>query len=333
MFIAFVTVWPYIQDVSAIELTGADALFEIGGSARSIALGLASGIADEDASSLFTNPASLSRVVHLSASTTYRHRMGNKWESASGNMDASYNAFAMAYRLGKGIGVLGLGVVSMGIDDIPETVFDSDVPTGRVFSDRKFGVVMAHSKNVVGDDLWLGFSTRLLWCTLHDATGSGYGLELGGVYRITRTWSSSLVLGKGAVIEWEDYTERSPMYLKLGIGGRLLKLGDHSLSLFMESVQKRGLPLVFGLGLEQVVIFGKDTKYAEEVFFRAGLGNLYIEDRGYGVDTENRNGDWSVGFGLRKKKLFKSLDLEFNYAYRSKEIWDENFFSVGITSR
>ena len=317
-------------DAHATELTDSDLFFEIGGSAKSIALGLAAGIAVEDASSLFSNPACLNGIERMSVLCSNRFRHRNSWENSSGNMDASYMSSAFAYRIGHGVGVIAVGVVTMGIDDIPETTFESDLPTGNSFSDKKIGGIVAFSRSIVGDDVWLGLSGRYLQHTLFNNVGSGYGLEFGVRFRLSRNWDSSMVIGRGTEIDWGDHSEESPIYIRVGLGGQVINIANYPISIFFEMSQKHDLPMTLGLGVENKIPFGEGTVFEGVCYFRGGLDNIYIEEREYVISSKNRIGNWATGIGLKMKSLLGNLDFTVDYAYRSKAFWTESFFTISL---
>ncbi|MBT5855012.1 hypothetical protein HOH87_00060 [bacterium] len=147
-------------------------LSDLGSSAEMIGKGNIEGFSDTS-NSIFENPASLIKVKNYSTSFFTTTIME----------EVQYNNVSMAYNVGSG--VFGVGYMAAGVEDIPLTfvnqagIFD----TNESFIYKNHIIKMGYAQPM-NKRLSVGGSISLYNNNIHTVTGTGFGLDLGLVYKI-----------------------------------------------------------------------------------------------------------------------------------------------------
>jgi Fibronectin type III domain len=198
---------------SAPLTTGADFLLMTTG-ARPDGMGQAFSAVADDVNTLSFNPAGLGNIR--------LPEVGYGYESFLGGID--YNFLGAALPMG-GVGVLGLGYISMGTAPFNSTA-DPSAPEGTAL-DQAFQVGWGRSFY----DLHLGASAKYIRRQLDGATGDGFAFDLGLRYRplpVLTLAASAMNLGPGVRLSsWEPL----PTQLNLGAAWTAVESPRHRLTL------------------------------------------------------------------------------------------------------
>lgn len=142
---------------------------KLGGGARPLAMGGAYAAAGDDVSSIYYNPAGLSRVSHNQFMT-----MSNSWL-----LDMSQTLAGVA--VPTAYGVIGVGYSSLGSGDIQGYGATGEV--GAVFNTYSSAMVLSLGRSVNSNLSW-GVGLRAVSERLQDYTASTSALDAGVQYRV-----------------------------------------------------------------------------------------------------------------------------------------------------
>lgn len=298
-------------------------LTEIGTSAGTIRKGDIQGFSST-ATGIFENPASIYRTYKLSASAFMTEFME----------EASYQNIALAMRMP--IGVIGLGVMRLGVDDLYKTKEENGrhVTNGTFNYDNtlyKIAYQVSHSRY-----LHIGIAANLYSTRMDTVKGDGYNIDLGAVFdgeNIDVSIAMKNIM-TSSVINYSDsdpdpdnnsngQIEALPLISTLGVRYHLKYLGLYG------QVKKIGESRKF------VKNFGVDAKipFISIIEFSGGYREYYknavnIE----GETSEKVIKSATIGVGL---DLF---GVNFDYAFEKtmddnaySEYQQKHYFSVGLS--
>jgi hypothetical protein len=289
----------------SLQLFAVDALIvsDLGVSARSIALGNIEGFS-EDSSGLFENPASLDIVKKVSLSVFETKLM----------QEVGYKNFTMAYRLP--VGVVGLGYMYAGIDDIPFTQAAQIDGETQFYADRYFSYLTSMAKLgyqvYLTDKLSIGASGHYYYTELDTLKGSGYNVDVGLKYFhqwFELSFAAKNVLNSYKMVYNNGGVEDFPLRLT---GATKWDAYDFSLY-FQVSAQRPFEQNTTQIGIEYHPRFFKVMK-------------LYGGAKEF-VTLDNKYKTSSLGVGL------DLMDVHFDYAFQKADnvAFDNyNYFSLGI---
>ena len=285
--------------------------------ARQAAMGgVLSSLGNGDASSAFTNPASIVDVENISVMLSHV-----RWFA-----DINYTSSAVAKRF-EGVGTFGLHMLVLDYGDMPRTenrpILINDLPTGRSEVVTDLGTVTASDLAVgvsyartVTEHLHFGANVKFVMETLDDATMSAVGLDIGTVFytglRSLRVTMVGRNIGRDTQltkyderIGYEPADVRWPVNFSFGAAYDLMEgsMGSpHVWTLAGEFVHPNDGP--------EKVNIGTEYSFRQLLHLRAGYRFNYDEE---GV---------TLGGGVNV--ALSSVSLAMNYAY-----WD--FGILGAT--
>lgn len=258
--------------------------------ARGIALGGAMAAISNDASSLYWNPAGLSRVPRLSA--TFMH--------ARHAADISYNTGAWAQRISD-VSVVAAGMRYLDAGSLDRT--DINGANTGTFKPRAFVAEIGWGQEIFDlsdaeTDVAMGASAKAIRTDLVDASANGYGGDLGLQARFY-TSASSYDLGVavqnlGMGQKFDKVRDTMPMRLRFAGAAHPLK----PVTLSLEAIAPINDAPHGALGLEYASELDRTVRSAA----RVGINSLTYKSLGAGSCV-------AVGLGLSVS------DLSIDYAF------------------
>uniref|UniRef100_A0A7C2P0E5 PorV/PorQ family protein n=1 Tax=candidate division WOR-3 bacterium TaxID=2052148 RepID=A0A7C2P0E5_UNCW3 len=301
-----------------LGMSGAQFL-QIGMGARFQALASAGSALGGDASSIYWNPAGLSKIDSYDFTTTYSRWIETIYFSQS----------ALGVR--RGNFSYGLGLIYMGMDPIEiTTVYE---PEGTGSSYTASGIALgAGVSAILTDRLSVGFVGKIVREQIYNCSANGFAIDLGSLFEITK---GGLTLG----ISLSNFgTDMQYKGRDVALGFKPENLG----TIYYETSQYP-LPLLMRVGLSYPVNFGNnrllllvqsehpnDNKERFSFASELLLNGIFALRGGYmlGHDVE----DFSGGFGLYVPMNWANLELDFAYVNK-KYLKSQLFLSVSLSGR
>lgn len=250
---------------------------------RALAMGSAFTAVADDNSGAYWNPAGISFIKQNEVGLVYSKM----------SLDRSYNYASVILPKWK----LGFSVIMSGIKDIPG--YDIyDYPTGN-FTESNTVLLMSYARKLA-DDLSIGTNLKILQSKIKDASGIGYGLDLGTMFIITEQLKAALVLQDIYTnIKWKSgYSEKAPLVAKVGTSYDVFASGSRSYNLKLSvDVNK------YATRKRIRYNFGTEVSLPYNLSLRAGMADNFL----------------TVGFGLKSSGLnigFMGFDYGLDYCYK-----------------
>ena len=163
----------------------------LGAGARPLGMGGAFVAVSDEATSVYWNPAGLPLLKRREVQLQHAEQFGGT---------VNHDVFTVAAP--HPVGGFGLGLFRIGVDGIKLTALEDPSrpldPGNRPIVTDEVGTTdytlhLAYGRTV-RDDLSLGAVTKLIWRNLSSTSGSGYGLDVGALYRPRTDLSLGLVV-------------------------------------------------------------------------------------------------------------------------------------------
>lgn len=301
------------SDVSKRGTTAAPFL-TIGQGARSIGMGSASVGVTNDVSSIYWNPAGLTKAEGVQI--MFDHTM---WIA-----DIRYNFLAASYNLGD-LGTIGVSFLSSNIGEMKVTTVDQPNGTGETFSASDMAISLAYAIQLT-DRFAIGFNPKFIYQGIWKMSATAFAIDLGVQYvtpfddavlamsisnfgtKMQLLGNSNLVLydpdpyGTGNNGKIPAYLETNawslPLNFRVGISYQPVKMDEHSLLIGVDAAHPSD-------DYESINI-GAEYSYNDFVFIRGGYKSLFLQD------AEEK---FTAGFGL-KKELLGNVSIKIDYAYQ-----------------
>lgn len=301
------------SDVSKRGTTAAPFL-TIGQGARSIGMGSASVGVTNDVSSIYWNPAGLTKAEGVQI--MFDHTM---WIA-----DIKYNFLAASYNLGD-LGTIGVSFLSSNIGEMKVTTVEQPSGTGETFSASDMAISLAYAIQLT-DRFSIGFNPKFIYQGIWKMSATAFALDLGVQYltpfddavlamsisnfgtKMQLLGNSNLVLydpdpyGTGNNGKIPAYLETNswslPLNFRVGISYQPVKIQDHSLLVAVDAAHPSD-------DYESINI-GAEYSYNDFIFIRGGYKSLFLPD------AEEK---FTAGFGL-KQQLLNNVSLKIDYAYQ-----------------
>lgn len=302
------------SDVSKRGTTAAPFL-TIGQGARSIAMGSAFVGVSNDVSSIYWNPAGLTKAEGVQI--MFDH---TQWIA-----DVKYNFLAASYNLGD-LGTVGVSFLSSNIGEMKVTTVEQPNGTGETFSATDMAISLAYAIQLT-DRFSIGFNPKFIYQGIWKMSATAFALDLGVQYitpfddailamsisnfgtKMQLLGNSNLVLydpdpfGTGNNGKIPAYLETNswslPLNFRVGISYQPIKIQEHSLLVAVDAAHPSDD--------YESVNFGAEYAYNDFVFIRGGYKALFLQD------SEEK---FTVGFGL-KQQLLNNVSLRIDYAYQN----------------
>jgi len=298
---------------AAIRKTGINsaAFLKIGVGARMVALGSAATTIEHDANMIFWNPAGID-MEGGKVQATFTH---NNWI-----FGMSHEAGAVTYSV-PGIGTFGVGMIYLGLSDIPADrdiapkgfeEYQTDMKTGDSYDYSDMAVMVSYARRFT-DRFVMAGTLKFINSSIDGETASAYAVDFGVIY-----WTGFRDLRIGARInnlgsdlKFFDIAAPIPLCFSIGTSMSLVREGPNAFTTFIDFTKPQDT--------RQLVFSGIEYKLKDVLSVRGGYKFNYsgIRDRrGYKLTDEG----YSAGIGLIVPTPWVNLRLD--YAFTNFEIFD-----------
>ena len=300
--------------------------------ARDIGMGGSTIATTSGVEALFWNPAAVAKM-HGSAALYFSHM------NYIADIGVDYGAVSANF---ESFGILSLSLKSLSVGDIPVTTTRDPDGTGQTFSPQFFTIGLSYSRQL-SDRIAVGLTTHIVSERLADVSATGVAFDVGVLYdNLASVEGLSLGVavknigpqmkfeGAGLLTEASVATQNRPpgLYqiqaasfelpstIEFGLGYRRNFGGVNSVLLSTTFQSNNFADDEYRLGLE----YG----YQDLVFLRGGY-NLAQKS------NDDRQFLFGPSFGVGVKGALGSLDVSFDYAFRSVKVFESNhIFSVKL---
>jgi hypothetical protein len=301
------------SDVSKKGTTAAPFL-SIGQSARAIGMGSAFVGVVNDVSSIYWNPAGLTKTQGVNV--TFDHTL---WIA-----DIKYNYLAASYNLGD-LGTIGFSYTGSNIGEMNVTTISQPEGTGETFSSTQAAISLAYAIQLT-ENFSIGFSPKFIYESIWRMNASAFALDLGVQYvtpfddailamSISNFGTSMQLLGNSNLVlhdldpvnsgnngDIPAYLETNswalPLTFRVGVAYNPVQTDMHRLTVAADAMHPSDNYESINLGTEYA--------YNDFVFIRGGFKSLFLE-------TSEET--FSFGFGV-KQLLMDNVALKIDYAYQ-----------------
>ncbi len=318
----------FVSEVSKRGTTAAPFL-SVGQGSRAIGMGSAYVAIADDPSSLYWNPAGITKIQ--GASFIVDH---TKWVA-----DLNYNFLAFTYNLGD-FGAIGASFTSSDYGDMRVTTVDQPEGTGETFSvsDAAFSLAWAIQ---LTDNFAIGFSPKFVYQNIWKMSSTAIALDMGVQYvtpfdgiilamSISNFGTKMQLQGNSALILYDSDPNSTgnngniPAYLqtdnwelpvnfRVGLAYNPVKTEMHKITIAMDALHVSD-------NYESVNVGGE---YTFNNFFslRGGYKSMFLKD------SEET---FSLGAGIQQL-LLGNIAVKFDYAYQDfGRLSNIQKFSLGI---
>ncbi len=311
------------------------AFLDIGVGARALGMGGAFTSVADDATCAYWNPAGLGRIERINLSAMGQSLASSKWEGMQ-EIFPQYQFMSFLLPLEHiGLweigGTLGISLASLTLDGIPKT----EVVNGKIvrdtFEDKESALFISYGLPVLGEELMAGGSLKLIsqkWTKIKDASAHGWGLDIGLLYTLIARVRLGFMAQKGIQLKWANqHTDEGPLRTKLGFLYNIIEGDRFALLATTDFIQTEQRPLALNGGTELNFFPGlKGVVGISVVSVRAGVEELYIENRYGNMSQLNQHLNFSMGGGI-KLTLFHQ-DIQLDYAFSSYSVGARHRFSI-----
>ncbi len=294
--------------------TTAATFLSIGQSARAIGMGSAFVGVVNDVSSIYWNPAGLTKAEGGQIMVDH-----TSWIAGT-----EYNFFAVSYNIGD-YGTVGVSFIGSNIGDMKVTTIEEPWGTGEVFSATDMAISLAYAMQLT-DRFSIGFNPKFVYQGIWKMSASAFAIDMGVQYvtpfddailamSITNFGTEMRLLGQSNLVLYDPdpYTtgnnNKIPAYLetkewalpltfRVGVAYNPIKSEYHRLTLAFDALHPSD-------DYESVNI-GFEYGFQDFLFLRAGYKSLFLDD------SEE---SYALGFGV-KKNLMGNVAIKVDYAYQ-----------------
>lgn len=317
------------RSTSKVGTTAAQFL-KIGVGARAIGMGGTQTAVLGDISSIYWNPAALSRLA-TAGELTFNHV---NWLA-----DINYDFAAGVMPIGE-LGTFGLSLVSLRVPEEEVRTVDFPQGDGRKWDASSFAIGLSYARNLT-DQFSIGFNAKFIRESVWDESASGFAIDVGTLYKFD---VKGLTLG--ASISNFGTTMRldgRDLYFNNDPNGNIGS-GPNNIPSEYRS-EDYSLPLMFRIGLAydalqaedfrvtaaadathpndntEYVNSGLEIAWQEMVFARVGYKSLFLRDSEQGL---------TLGFGLHYAITnVGSFKLDYGFADYGR-LQTVHYFSLGL---
>lgn len=294
--------------------TTAATFLSIGQSARAIGMGSAFVGVVNDVSSIYWNPAGLTKAE--GGQVMFDH---TKWIAGT-----EYNFLAVSYNIGD-YGAVGVSFIGSNIGDMKVTTIEEPWGTGEVFSATDMAISIAYALQLT-DRFSIGFNPKFVYQGIWKMSASAFAIDMGVQYvtpfddailamSISNFGTEMRLLGQSNLVLYDPdpfttgnnnkipaYLETKdwalPLTFRVGVAYNPLRTENHKLTLAFDALHPSDD--------YESVNFGFEYGFQDFLFLRAGYKSLFLDD------SEE---SYALGFGL-KKNLMGNVAIKVDYAYQ-----------------
>lgn len=297
---------------------------------RDIAMGGSTIATTNGVEALFYNPAGTAKMKN-SVGMYFSHM------SYIADIGVDYGAVSANF---EGLGVLSVSIKSLSIGDISETTTLAPDGTGKTFSPQYFTVGLTYARQL-SDRIAVGLTGNLVSERMGEVSASGVAFNVGVMYE-NMGGVSGLSLGVvvkniGPQMTFDGaglYTQASVATVNRGPTLYKIEAGSFELPSTLE----------FGVGYrrtfeENTVLLSttfQNNNYSDDEY-KVGAEYAYQDilflRGGMGFSQKQSETDYIYGptFGAGVHYMVGSIDLTFDYAFRSVDVFDNNhIFSLKL---
>lgn len=317
------------SDVSKKGTTAAPFL-SIGQSARAIGMGSAFVGVVNDVSSIYWNPAGLTKAE--GTNILFDHTL---WIA-----DIKYNYLAASYSLGS-YGTVGFSFTASDIGEMNVTTIEKPEGTGETFSASSAAISIAYAIQLT-DNFSIGFSPKFIYESIWRMNANAFAVDMGVQYvtpfddailamSISNFGTSMQLLGNSNLVlhdldpENSGNNDKIPAYLeteswslpltfRVGVAYKPIRTEMHKLTLAVDALHPSD-------DYESINV-GAEYCFNDFLYIRGGYKSLFLE---------SSEESFSVGFGI-KQRLMGNIALMVDYAYQDfGRFSDIQKFSLSVT--
>ncbi|GMU89447.1 MAG: hypothetical protein AMXMBFR49_16550 [Chlorobiota bacterium] len=302
------------SDVSKRGTTAAPFL-SVGQGARSVAMGSAFAGVSNDVSSIYWNPAGLTKAEGFQM--MFDHTM---WIA-----DIRYNFLAASYNMGD-MGTIGVSFLSSNIGEMRVTTVEQPGGTGETFTANDLAISLAYAIRLT-DKFSLGFNPKFIYQGIWKMSATAFAIDMGVQYvtpfddavlamsisnfgtKVQLSGTSNLVLhdldpgstgNNGKIPAYLETGAWSlPLNFRVGIMYNPIKTGAHNLMVALDATHPSDD--------YESINFGAEYSFDKFLFIRGGYKSMFQQD------SEE---SFTAGFGIRQN-LMNNVAIVFDYAYQS----------------
>jgi hypothetical protein len=281
---------------------------------------------------LYYNPAGVARMTNsvgvYVSHMNYIADIGVDYGAVSANVES--------------FGVLSLSLKSLSIGDIPVTTTQNPDGTGQNFSPQFFTLGLSYGRQL-SDRVSVGLTANFISERMGDVSASGVGFNVGVIYdnlgsidglsigiAVKNVGTQMTFEGSGLLTQATvEEQNRPPQYyqvqaaafelpssIEFGVGYRRTFGGDNSI-LISGAFQSQNFT-------SDQYLVGAEYSYQDLFFLRGGYNFAQGESSG-------AQHIFGPSFGAGLHSALGSIDLSFDYAFRSVEVFNSNHvFSIMI---
>lgn len=294
--------------------TTAATFLSIGQSARAIAMGSAFVGVVNDVSSIYWNPAGLTKAQ--GGQIMFDH---TRWIAGT-----EYNFLAVSYNIGD-YGSVGVSFTGSNIGDMKVTTIEEPWGTGEVFSATDMAISLAYALQLT-DRFSIGFNPKFVYQGIWKMSASAFALDMGVQYvtpfddailamSISNFGTTMRLLGQSNLVLFDPdpfttgnnnkipaYLETKdwalPLTFRVGVAYSPIRSENHKITLAFDALHPSDDYESLNLGFEY--------DFQDFLFLRAGYKSLFLDD------SEE---SFALGFGV-KKNLIGNVGIKVDYAYQ-----------------
>lgn len=301
------------SDVSKRGTTAAPFL-SIGQGARSVAMGSAFSGASNDVSSIYWNPAGLTKADGFQM----------MFDHTSWIADIKYNFLAASYNLGD-MGTIGFSFLSSNVGEMKVTTIDYPGGTGETFTASDVAISLAYAIRLT-DKFSIGFNPKFIYQSIWKMSATAFAIDMGVQYvtpfddavlamsisnfgtKVQLLGNSNLVLhdldpgstgNNGKIPAYLETGAWSlPLNFRVGVMYTPVKSEMHNLIVAVDATHPSDDYESLNIGAEYC--------FNKFLFIRGGYKSAFLQD------SEER---FTAGFGI-KQHLMNNVSVIFDYAYQ-----------------
>lgn len=317
------------QEVSKVGTTSASFLgIDVG--PRATAMGSAFVSVANDATSMYYNPAGISKVKEFDAMFS-----NTKWIA-----DLSYNYAGVVYNLGD-VGNIGVSATFLNMGAIERTTINQPDGTGEMFDAANFAFGLTYAKSLT-EQFSIGLTAKYINERLYNSSASGIAFDVGVLYD---TKLAGLQLGFSIAnygpkmqLAGQDLLVQHDIDPRIGGNNENINANLQTDKYDLPLMMRIGLSmdLLDGIGSSNLIV-SVDALHPSDDVESVNLGaeyrlfNIFSLRAGYkALFADDSEESFTFGAGI-KYKLFGGVAFYFDYSYVSFGLFSSvNMFSVGL---
>lgn len=316
------------QNVSKAGTTAGNFL-EIGIGARAMAMGGAFVARANDISSLYWNPAGLPAINNFQMILNHVNWLA----------DINFDYFGIAKTV-PGIGVMGLSIAAITMDDMQVRTVGQPDGTGESFSASDLSIQFSFARQVTSR-FSIGFSSKYIFEQIWHTSASAFAFDFGTIYR---TAFNGMTIGM-SISNFGSSMKMSGRDTQIRVDIDPISAGNNDNIRGSLETDRFSLPLIFRFGImmpiqlseQQEIFIMADGLHPNNNYESVNIGAEYTLYSRYSIrggykslfldDTEE---GFTLGAGF-KTSISRYLKLNLDYAYQDfGRLTNTQFFTLQL---